>query len=242
MQTETVHHRFLPNRVRAWLEHERAGLELASAVHGPDFESPALVVHLEVDLDFVPAVIVMAVLDDVHENLFDTELHLEAVLLREPVPVGKVVHCRRDPFQLAAVVGDDQAKASVSCRVRVGGRLVAVDVAGRPVSARNLARRCRGLPVSPNECVQRCDIDGGFHRVLCAPGRPAQVAVLQDESLDCVGEVGHQRCLPQEVERPRVLREAQVPVEDEIGYGVVVGQAEQVHRRSGVFGGKPRSV
>ena len=92
MEAETVHHGLLLNRVRPRLEHERSGRQLAAVIDRPDFETPVFVTHLDLDFDPVRAGIVVAVLHDVDEYLLDAELHLEPVLLREPVPVGESVH------------------------------------------------------------------------------------------------------------------------------------------------------
>ena len=141
-----------------------------------------------------------------------------------------------------AVAADGQAEDSGRVRGTVRGRLARVDVAGRGAAMRNLAQRGPGARVAAHERVQRRHVDCGSKRVLCAPGRPAQFPVLQDEPLDRGRQVDHQRHVPQGVERPGLLRKAQMPVENGIGNNVLADQGEDVHRRIRILRRKPRST
>ena len=109
--------------------------------------------------------IVVAVLHEVHEHLFDTELHLESVLLREPVPVGETVDRLRDPFQLPAVVAEGQTK-----KASVRGRFAAVDITGPAVPVLDFVWRRAGRFVTADKRVQCRNIDYASHRVPCALG------------------------------------------------------------------------
>ena len=128
-------------------------------------------------------------------------------------------------------------------RLRVRGRFPTAAVPARPAPDRGLAGRCPGRPpcrARARSAPRRRSRDGSSPlRSSAARAGPRSLRMRRLTAFVRSATCG---MLTHEIERQRMLREAQVPVQHGIWRDVVTGEAEDVHRRSRVFRRKPRGA